>query len=152
MIQLRGMTAEEFDEYLSHAIPTYAEEHVRSGRWTKEESLEKSRQEYAELLPDGKSTEGNYLYTVTADEPVGMIWLNQKQNGDGFIFDIYIWEQHQGKGYGKRAMQLIEETGRELGMEKIGLHVFGHNKTARALYEKLGYETMNVIMSKNIKG
>lgn len=38
----------------------------------------------------------------------------------------------------------------ELGMKKIGLHVFGHNKVARGLYEKLGYETTNVVMAKTI--
>jgi predicted GNAT family acetyltransferase len=30
------------------------------------------------------------------------------------------------------------------------LHVFGHNQVARALYEKIGYEVTNVLMSKKL--
>ena len=32
----------------------------------------------------------------------------------------------------------------------ISLHVFGHNRVARALYEKLGYETTNVNMTEKL--
>jgi len=47
-------------------------------------------------------------------------------------------------------MKEIEKVGQELGMKKIGLHVFGHNKVARGLYDKLGYQTTNVLMEKEI--
>ncbi|MFJ5762867.1 GNAT family N-acetyltransferase [Neobacillus sp. NPDC093182] len=59
------------------------------------------------------------------------------------------WNQ-QGFGYGKEAMKKIEIVGQKLGMKKIGLHVFGHNKVARGLYDKLGYQTTNVLMEKEI--
>jgi ribosomal protein S18 acetylase RimI-like enzyme len=36
------------------------------------------------------------------------------------------------------------------GFEQLGLHVFGHNKIARALYESLGFETTNMVMSKKL--
>jgi ribosomal protein S18 acetylase RimI-like enzyme len=37
-----------------------------------------------------------------------------------------------------------------MGLDVISLHVFGHNRAARSLYEKLGYETTNVYMSKKL--
>jgi polar amino acid transport system substrate-binding protein len=34
----------------------------------------------------------------------------------------------------------MEKNALEMGITKIGLHVFKHNVSARAMYEKLGYE------------
>ncbi|MGM0901135.1 MAG: GNAT family N-acetyltransferase [Bacillota bacterium] len=81
---------------------------------------------------------------------MGVIWLAQKTEEKGYIYDINIEEEYQGFGYGKEAMKQIENVGQKLGMKKIGLHVFGHNKVARGLYEKLGYQTTNVLMEKEI--
>lgn len=47
-------------------------------------------------------------------------------------------------------MKETEIVAKDLGINKIGLHVFGHNKVPRGLYEKLGYEITNITMSKTI--
>ncbi|EOR21072.1 GNAT family N-acetyltransferase [Niallia alba] len=151
MIKLVLMNSAEYQTYISSAIKTYAEEKVLSGNWKQEESIRKAEEEYIRLLPNGEKTERNFLYTVRKnDEAVGVIWLAQKSEKLGFIYDIYILEQYQGKGYAKEAMKEIESVGQKLGLKKIGLHVFGHNKVARGLYEKLGYEITNVLMEKEI--
>jgi RimJ/RimL family protein N-acetyltransferase len=38
----------------------------------------------------------------------------------------------------------------DLGAGKVELHVFGHNHGARALYEKLGYTTTSIVMTKAV--
>lgn len=151
MINLTLMNADEYQRYLSSAIKTYAEEKVIAGNWKEEEALKKAEEEYTRLLPQGEKTEKNFLYTIRRDdEAVGVIWLAQKSEKLGFIYDIYILEKYQGQGYAKEALKGIESVGHKLGLKKIGLHVFGHNKVARGLYEKLGYETTNVLMEKDI--
>ncbi|MFJ8065450.1 GNAT family N-acetyltransferase [Psychrobacillus sp. NPDC096426] len=151
MVELVLMNSDEYQKYLSSAIKSYAEEKVLSGNWDQEESISKAKEEYSKLLPKGEKTESNFLYTVlNEDKAVGVIWLAQKSEKEGFIYDIYILEKYQGFGYGKEAMRQIENVGQKLGMNKIGLHVFGHNKVARGLYEKLGYQTTNVLMEKEI--
>lgn len=45
-------------------------------------------------------------------------------------------------------MKEIEIIGEEIGLKSIRLHVFGHNKIARRLYEKLGYIETNIKMKK----
>jgi ribosomal protein S18 acetylase RimI-like enzyme len=72
-------------------------------------------------------------------------------NKNGFIYDIAIDESQRGKGYGRQAMQLIEEKARELGLRQMGLHVFAKNKVALNLYESLGYETKSLNMIKDLK-
>lgn len=151
MIKLSLMNADEYQRYLSSAIKAYAEEKVLAGNWKQDESLKKAEEEYTKLLPQGEKTERNFLYTIQkGDEAVGVIWLAQKSEELGFIYDIYILEKYQGNGYAKEALKSIENVGQKLGLKKIGLHVFGHNKVARGLYEKLGYETTNVLMEKDI--
>ena len=79
-----------------------------------------------------------------------MIWLNVNENNLGFIYDLNIYKEYQGKGYGLKAMEEIENIARSLELEKIELHVFGHNTKAINLYEKLNYRKTNIIMSKKL--
>jgi ribosomal protein S18 acetylase RimI-like enzyme len=145
------MNSTEFQQYLNFAVKNYADEHVKAGNWNEEESINKATTEYNKLLPEGEKTANNKLFTIRSeDQAVGMIWLAQILNDKGFIYDINIWEDHQGRGYGKQAMVEIEVVGRNLGLKKIGLHVFGHNKVARDLYEKIGYKETDILMEKEL--
>lgn len=151
MITLKLMNPDEFQTYFKSAIESYAKEKVLSKNWHERESFSKAREEYERLLPKGEKTEHNYLYSILeGDREIGVVWLEQKTTENGFIRDIRILESYQGLGYGKEAMKQIEVEGKRFGLKKIGLHVFGHNKVARGLYEKLGYQTTNVMMIKEI--
>ncbi|WP_432806565.1 GNAT family N-acetyltransferase [Mesobacillus maritimus] len=151
MVRLDKMNSSEFEQYLSHAIRGYADEHVKAGNWNEQEALSKATKEYERLLPDGEKTANHTLFTIRdEDKEVGMIWLAQRANDKGFIYDINIWEENQGRGYGKQAMIEIEKVARKLGLKSIKLHVFGHNRVARGLYEKLGYLETSIVMEKKI--
>jgi ribosomal protein S18 acetylase RimI-like enzyme len=56
-----------------------------------------------------------------------------------FVLDIQIYEAYRRQGYGSQAFLAMEEKAKELGISTISLHVFKHNHSARAMYEKLGY-------------
>lgn len=148
------MNKEEFQLYISGAIESYAKNKVTSGNWGEDEAINLSKKEFSRLLPKDEKSELNYLYSIFQDQQlVGMIWIAKTSttNPDqGYIFDVIIYEPHQGQGYGKQAMKEIERIAKELGMNKIALHVFGHNKVARRLYEQLGYEITNINMVKVI--
>lgn len=155
MITLKAMNHDDFQEYVGSSMETYAKEKVASGNWSAAEALDLAKKDYKRLLPQGEKSKFNYLFSVFNEEiKVGVIWVAQKSpenKEEGFIYEIKIYDEYQGLGYGKQAMIEIETIAREeLGMKKLGLHVFGHNKVARGLYEKLGYETTNVVMAKKI--
>ncbi|KAJ9292468.1 hypothetical protein DTO271G3_8740 [Paecilomyces variotii] len=57
-----------------------------------------------------------------------------------YCYEIHLAPAMQGKGIGKRMMDLYEEIGRRVGLEKAMLTVFKANAVARKFYEKLGYE------------
>jgi ribosomal protein S18 acetylase RimI-like enzyme len=150
MPTLLPMSGPEFDLFLERTIPEYAQDKVRAGNWTEDESLERSRKEFTELLPQGLNTKDNFLYTLHDDnQTVGMIWI-KVDRPSAFIYEVYIEEKFRGRGFGKSIMLLLEEKAREMGLATLKLHVFGSNHVARKLYETVGYEITNINMSKTL--
>lgn len=154
MITLKPMNQEEFKHYISFAIEDYAKDKIASGNWSEDEAINLSKKSFNQLLPKDEKTENNHLFSIFHNDIlVGMIWIAQKdptKPNEGFIYDFMIFEQYQGQGYAKKAMKEIETIAKGLGVNKIGLHVFGQNKIARGLYEKMGYEITNITMAKTI--
>jgi RimJ/RimL family protein N-acetyltransferase len=158
VIELRPMSEVEFGTYLAAVTETYAEEQVRAGAWPPEGARERAEAETREMLPDGLATPDHHLYSLVthdADEPVGALWIMLRdRNGalEAFIADIVVFEAYRRRGYATGALAALDATARELGAGRIRLQVFGHNHAARALYEKMGYETVNVYMDRRLDG
>jgi ribosomal protein S18 acetylase RimI-like enzyme len=156
MIYLRPMLEKEYIPYLERSIIEYAEDKIKAGNWHPSEALERSRQEFQKLLPEGPETPCQHLYSILADdlvEPVGIIWFAEildTAKPYAFIYDFSIDEDYRRKGYGSQAMLALEDEVRQVGLEQIGLHVFGHNAAALALYQKLDYRITNINMMKTL--
>jgi ribosomal protein S18 acetylase RimI-like enzyme len=154
MITLVPITKPDFDAFQERAIVDYAADKVRSGNWHAEEALERSRTEYEQLLPDGPRTKDHFIYSIYHAETghnIGILWVNIKMDSphrEAFIFDFFIEEPYRGRGYGKQALAALDEKLMELQVESVGLHVFGFNTNAFALYMKAGYEITNINMRK----
>jgi ribosomal protein S18 acetylase RimI-like enzyme len=156
MVKLQNMNKEDFDEYLMNAIIEYAKEKVKAGTWAEEESIKLSEEAFGKIISNGLETENIYFYTVIDPDTeikVGYLWFKVFQQltfREAFLFDIIIYDKYQGKGYGKATMIAFEEIAKELKLDKLSLHVFGHNHRAYELYKKLGFEVTDLNMSKQI--
>jgi hypothetical protein len=92
---LRPITEDEYSAWLETVIPEYAVDKVTSGEWSEESALELSRHDYEELLPGGRNTANNYLYTVlnSAGLPVGTLWFAAQDRGKqrvAYVYDVTI--------------------------------------------------------------
>ena len=154
MVRLVPMTDSEFETYLEKTVPEYAADKVQAGDWSEDEALERSRQSYNHLLPQGVKTENNYLFRILLEESgekIGVLWIKHEvPRPHGFIYDIALDEAQRGKGYGKQAMLALEEIAKELGLETIALHVFAYNTVAMKLYDKLEYKVTSQNMTKKL--
>ncbi|MEK2646180.1 GNAT family N-acetyltransferase [Bdellovibrio sp. BCCA] len=157
MIELRKMSAPEFSDYMKYAISNYAAEKQKGEGHSPEDALKISQEAYARQLPQGLETPDQFLFSViekATGNSVGILWIAKKFNGEkpyAFIYDIELKPDHRGKGLGKILMNLMEDEVRKLGCSSVGLHVFGHNTSAIALYEKSGFYTTNRMMKKDLK-
>ena len=156
MVRLEKMAAEDFDTYIEKLTANYAKDNVRSGRWTREEALEKSVSQINSLLPEGIETQNHVFFSIVDEgtgDVVGYIWLHIAP-GEGpkkaFIYDLIIFEKFRKRGYGRAALVALEEYAKEKGIASISLHVFAHNAAAFSLYRKMGYEVTSMNMTKNI--
>lgn len=153
-VVLELMTEEEFAGYRARSVVEFAEDKVKAGSWKEEEALQLSEETYRKYLPDGIHSKEQYVYVARQEgqqDRIGYVWLNVADTPAGmraFLYDIMIEEEYRGKGFGQAAMRALDETARSLGAATIGLHVFGHNRTALHVYQKAGYAITDYTMSK----
>ena len=58
------------------------------------------------------------------------------------VHDLVVREDLRGQGIGRLLMERVHVWAREQGIRDIELEVYEFNDVARALYERLGYETL----------
>jgi ribosomal protein S18 acetylase RimI-like enzyme len=158
MTVLSPMTPAGFAAYLQSSIVGYAEENVAAGRWPTEGALARSRHEIETLLPQGLATPDNHLFDIRegpGDDSavVGFLWFGiEAPRGlrSAFVYDVGIDAAWQRRGHATRAFLALEGLVLALGVHRIGLHVFGHNTGAQALYASLGYGVTGLNMLKQL--
>jgi ribosomal protein S18 acetylase RimI-like enzyme len=156
ILKIRPMTDPEFEAWQAHSRVNYAAEKEKEGL-SPEDAKAEAEKSFAKHLPQGKLTEGHNIYAVIRAEDgllVGHLWWGLQNHGSKkvpWIFDIELLPNMRGKGYGRATMELAQRDVLDKGFSRLGLHVFGHNKVARSLYESLGFETSNVVMYKELK-
>lgn len=154
MLDLQPMNEADFKAFMAFLVEDYAQDIARNQRIPIETARERSVTQTGELLHAGLATPKHFLYNVVlntnaAPQAIGYLWLEvDTEKSRCFIYDIYLQPEHRGQGRGKQTLQLLEEKMQAQGIGRIGLHVFGHNTTARALYEKMGYEITGINMQK----
>ena len=152
---LRPMIQSEYVAWRAEVIPAYAADKVAAGQWSEAESLDLSGKEYDELLPEGLATRDNFLFTIVdlQSVPVGVLWFAVKTRFGAriaYVFDVSIAPARQREGHAHRALLAVEGKARGLDLAGIALHVFGHNRAARALYDKLGFQPTSISLFKQL--
>lgn len=84
-----------------------------------------------------ESSSTTYLILVD-EQPIGKLSTNITE-GKGFIFGFCVHPDHQGKGYGRRALARAIQFIREKGYEEMSLEVASENSSALGLYESCGF-------------
>lgn len=142
-LALRPMTHEEYDAYCTRSQQDYAREIAEARGLDAAEAAAQSAEEFGQLLPDGLATPDMHLWTaVTGDEAVGLGWIELRQKPSGvsaWVYDVHLDADRRGQGLGRQLMEALHEQARRLGATTVALNVFGHNTTAIALYDSLGY-------------
>jgi GNAT superfamily N-acetyltransferase len=147
VVVLEPMDEAAFAVWEADEIESYAGARARSGE-SPERALAIATEQHAELLPDGLATEHHDFFVGTvAGETVGTLWIGTERPM-AFVYDVRVDEAHRRRGYGAGLMRAGALWSREHGSHALGLNVFGYNHGARALYEGLDYDVVEVFQSK----
>lgn len=151
-LSLRPMSESDYEDWLAICIPEYAAEKVAAGTWLGTEALQRAQDSLASLLPQGLATPNHWLFTLRGapdDGRIGFLWFGRFEH-TAYLYDIYIAPAHRRRGYGSKAMELLETAAAVRGFTSIALHVFGFNTGARDLYLKQGYTITDLTMRKEL--
>jgi GNAT superfamily N-acetyltransferase len=136
---LSPMSGPDFEVFMGGEVEGFAQELASAGMDI-ERARERSRTLMGELLPSGIDSPGMEFHTAKVGEDVvGDLWLSVGETM-AFVYNIVVRPEHRRRGYGAGIMNAAALRSRELGHPVLGLNVFAHNPSARALYDKLGYE------------
>lgn len=153
---LEPMGHASFAGYRAAAAAAYATDNVASGRWPSEGALERALDDFDESLPRGLDTPDNHVFDVKdarSGAVVGVVWFAAVvKHGlrSAFVYDIEIKAEHRRRGHARAAFAALEDRVKAMGLSSIGLHVFGQNPGAQALYRSLGYAVTGVNMLKHL--
>lgn len=156
MTILLPMRPGSYAAYVEASIAAYADDNVKAGRWAESGAAERSRADFASLLPQGLATPDNFLFEILerqAGTVVGFAWLALERKHapvTAYVYNIEIEAAHRRRGHAFRALRALEAMAVAAGATSIGLNVFAFNAGAQALYRKLGYATTNFNMRKRL--
>ena len=104
--------------------------------------------------------EEGHLFFVAFDththKKMGLLWFGPRRNhitGDyeAWIYNVTVLPEHRGCGVGQCLIAHAEEHARQHGFKAIGLAVATHNTGAQRLYERLSFQSNNVLMRKSLE-
>jgi ribosomal protein S18 acetylase RimI-like enzyme len=145
------MTVSEYALFIERLNREYAADKVESGAWPADDALRLADESTRSLLPQGVTTPDNALRTITDEDgqPVGSLWYAVRSQGaqtEAFLYEFLVFEDFRRRGHGEAALRLYHAEAKAMGIDQVGLHVFGHNPGALALYQRVGYQITDISM------
>ncbi len=116
--------------------------------------------DHLQATVDGYFSEQTPLWLIETQplskKSVACLWLGNaidQRNGERYahIFLIFVLPGHRCRGIGKALLQLAENWAKARGDRQLGLQVFVRNRAALQLYQKTGFKTSSILMTKSIK-
>lgn len=109
-------------------------------------NIEESKQLFETFIAN--SNLGNAWLIYKGEEVIGYVILTfvfsfEYKGILAFLDELYIKNEHQGKGFGKLAVQFIQQVSSQLNVKMLYLEVEQHNENAQKLYLAQDFEVHN---------
>ena len=139
MITFQNLQKSQIDSIVSMMQDFYAIDnypiHVEESKQLFETFIANSNLGKAWLVYKGEEVIGYVILTfIFSFEYKGIL---------AFLDELYIKKEHQGKGFGKQAVQFIQQESSQLNVKMLYLEVEQHNENAQKLYLAHDFEVHN---------
>jgi ribosomal protein S18 acetylase RimI-like enzyme len=95
------------------------------------------------IAEDGRGLRLGFLYATRIPD----FFTGEQQ---GYVSDVAVSEQAEGKGVARALMERAEAWARECGFRILALDVFALNTHARSFYQRLGYVEETLKLNKEL--
>ena len=151
MVNFEYLKEDEFPEYWRYSIESGMHDMQRAGFFDKDMTYEEAEKHFKKYLPNGLKTPGHHImHILNNGSVVGNIWFEIRSGSlrEAYLWDIIIFREYRGKGYGRQSMMELESFVKKEGVRRISLNVFPFNTVARNLYQTSGYQEAAITMMK----
>lgn len=76
---------------------------------------------------------------VNADKVVGFAMYEKRKDGSAYIWRVMVEAEHQGRGLGRRLMELLLDELQDAGLRPVFISHRPENRVAARLFESLGF-------------
>ena len=91
-----------------------------------------------------------FLIVVIESVDEGDVHLIERYRRYGVVTDLYVAEEARHQGIGGRLVDAAEAHVRQAGVNRLLITTLAQNQVAQKAYERLGYESYAVTMSKTL--
>lgn len=139
MITFQNLQKSQIDSIVSMMQDFYAIDnypiHIEESKQLFETFIANSNLGKAWLVYKGEEVIGYVILTfIFSFEYKGIL---------AFLDELYIKKEHQGKGFGKQAVQFVQQESSQLNVKMLYLEVEQHNENAQKLYLAHDFEVHN---------
>ena len=139
MITFQNLQKSQIDSIVSMMQDFYAIDnypiHVEESKQLFETFIANSNLGKAWLIYKGEEVIGYVILTfIFSFEYKGIL---------AFLDELYIKKEYQGKGFGKQAVQFVQQESSQLNVKMLYLEVEQHNENAQKLYLAHDFEVHN---------
>lgn len=139
MITFQGLQKSQIDSIVSMMQDFYAIDNYPI-------CIEESKQLFETFIANSNLGKAWLIYND--EEVIGYVILTfvfsfEYKGILAFLDELYIKKEHQGKGFGKQAVQFVQQESSQLNVKMLYLEVEQHNENAQKLYLAHDFEVHN---------
>ncbi|MFS2225551.1 N-acetyltransferase family protein [Pantoea sp. B65] len=145
---LRVMQPADFARWQALFIEEYAEDLRTNSGYSDEVARQRAQKSLDDYLPQGLDSARQVLLCIEAQQQVvGYFWY-QHDEQSVWILDFLVLASFRSAGYGRQALQDLEQRLLGQGVQEIRLRVAANNSRAKALYEACQFQVTGYNMSR----
>lgn len=107
------------------------------------------------------SKESDYILAIDDEKIIGYALIEERvspfkeydsfvEDHYAFIYEIVMLPEYRNKGYGKKIIEEVTKWAKSRMLTSIELNALSNNYSARAFYERVGFEEFQVKLRKDI--
>lgn len=143
-MELRPILSSQFQQFRNESIDRFIDSFSSLSDSEKQAKREKTEAYLDKLFAQGAATSDQFIYNVYAnDQHIGYVWFGAGLDVEpdcAWGWEIYIFTEHQDKGYGSQIFSEFQDHVREKGFKHLAFMVNKENTRALHVYKKQGFE------------